>query len=353
MSEFLRETPVEMRMPNKKLKAGAQVGAPSHVGSIQLERFIGQGGTAEIYLGHDTAKPETQPIVVKVAKPKRELHGASTKDPLRNEIIVNNILAGQPHIVRYLDHGRAKEGKEVRRYIVMEHADGGSIDAEIKARGRLEVDRTVSVIEQAASGLSVVHREKLVHRDVKPSNLLRVGEEVKLSDFGITAEASGDIVTMTLDEGEVMLLPDATNVAIGTPLYMAPEQVRSLLKSSKAQVGPSTDVLGLGLAAHEMLTGSPLRDRASTSHEHLRTLLDPEQYDAQVAAAVRRLELLGFQSLVGAITKAVDKEEGNRHESVGAFARDLRDRASEMHASRNQPARKIFIAGSNGTNIAA
>jgi eukaryotic-like serine/threonine-protein kinase len=122
-------------------------------------------------------------------------------------------------------------------FLVMELVDGEPLSALVKREGRLGPDRTLGVLRQAAAGLAAAHAAGVVHRDVKPANLLVAADgTVKITDFGIAWSASSVPVTQT---GQV----------IGTVQYLSPEQAQG------AKASPASDVYALGLVAYECLTG--------------------------------------------------------------------------------------------------
>ncbi|AUX39721.1 uncharacterized protein SOCE26_011160 [Sorangium cellulosum] len=162
------------------------------------------------------------------------------------------ILAGvqHPHIVRYLGHGKGPTGEP---YLAMEWLEGEDLDARL-ARGPLALEEGLDLIRRVADALSAAHARSIVHRDIKPRNLFLVGGEVsrvKVLDFGI-ARRTGDRTKLT-----------RTGAILGTPGYMAPEQVRG-----DKDIGPPADVFALGAVLFECLTGQP-----AFQGEHVMALL--------------------------------------------------------------------------------
>ncbi|NVB79981.1 MAG: serine/threonine protein kinase [Kofleriaceae bacterium] len=150
-----------------------------------------------------------------------------------------------PGIVRYLGHGITVQGEP---FLAMEWIDGVTLRSLLSERG-LDLHETLRLGIGIAGALAAAHRAGIVHRDVKPSNLLLAGgrvDQVKLIDFGIARSSAGD---ETLTE---------TGALVGTPSYMAPEQA-----THAKRVGPAADVFALGCILHECLVGKPL---FSTAH---------------------------------------------------------------------------------------
>src|SRR5262249_22615029 len=144
-----------------------------------------------------------------------------------------------PNIVEYIAHGVMDDDTP---YLAMAWLDGSDLAARL-AKGPLSVDEALTTALGAAKGLACAHARKIIHRDVKPSNLFLVGgqyDQVKLLDFGIARVEGADAEHLT-----------TTGLLLGTPAYMAPEQARP-----GGGVSPRTDVYGLGAVLYHALTGS-------------------------------------------------------------------------------------------------
>ena len=196
---------------------------------FQLERKLGQGGMATVYLARDLRL--NRPVAIKI------LHGqyASDEQFLRRFKHEADAAAqlGHPNIVRVYDVG--SEGD--LHYIVMEYIAGSDLKEIITLEGPLPVGRTLKMVQQIAEALEAAHASGLVHRDVKPQNVLIDSEDrVHLSDFGI---AKSDRSSAYTDPG----------TTFGTADYLAPEQAQGLGAT------PRSDVYALGVVTYEMLTG--------------------------------------------------------------------------------------------------
>lgn len=187
---------------------------------------------AIVYLGHDRE-------LGRVVAVKRLADNLSHDRSFRHRFLREAQLAAplsHPNVVRVYDFGHDPDG---RPFIVMEYVEGGSL-AEMLARdGALTPARVVAVARDCCSGLAYAHAAGLVHRDLKPQNLLldRDGR-VKIADFGIAR---------TLDDGTSLTL---TGSVLGTAGYLAPEQ------AGGAQVSAAADIYGLGVTLHQLATGS-------------------------------------------------------------------------------------------------
>jgi hypothetical protein len=212
---------------------------PVRLGRYELVRKVGAGGMGVVFRARDPATDG--PVAVKLL----EHANADLRARFAREIGVLRSLA-HPRIVRYLDDGVGPEGAP---YLVMEWLDGCDL-AHRLADGPTAVEFALQVALAAARGLGAAHAVGVVHRDVKPANLFLVGgtaEGLRVIDFGIARAQQGD-PGLT-----------ATGVLVGTPSYMAPEQLRG-------EHGVPADVWGLGVTLFEMLTGRvpfPGRDAAA------------------------------------------------------------------------------------------
>jgi eukaryotic-like serine/threonine-protein kinase len=198
----------------------------------RLERRLGVGGMATVQLALDT-RLERHVAVKLLAE-----HLAADSNfvsRFRREALAAARLV-HPNIVQVFDFGA--EESTGRQYIVMEFVDGPSCAEILRELGRLESDDAVSILIQACRGLDYAHRNGVVHRDVKPGNLLRSreGGQVKLADFGIAKAAEHSDMTKV---GSVL----------GTAAYLSPEQARG------ESAGPSSDLYALGVVSYQLLAG--------------------------------------------------------------------------------------------------
>ena len=198
----------------------------------QLQDPIGRGGMATIYRGHDTRMDRV--VAVKVL---REVYSTDPKFVTRFQREAKAASALQhPNIVQVYDYGQS----DGNYFIVMELIEGTDLRRYLRSRGILAVDRAIIIAHDVALGLGAAHRRGIVHRDVKPQNIL-VGRDgsIKLTDFGI-ASVYKDINAERLT---------TTGMTLGTVQYYAPEQAQGEI------VNPAADVYALGIVMYEMLTG--------------------------------------------------------------------------------------------------
>jgi serine/threonine-protein kinase len=201
----------------------------------RLDERIAAGGVGQVWRATDLLLE--RPVAVKVLRPEYSDH-PETLDRFRKEARHAGALSN-PHVAQVYDYGPAGPGGSP--YLVMEYVDGPSL-ADVLAVDPLEPTRALDIISQAADGLSAAHRAGLVHRDVKPGNILISREgRVKVTDFGI-AHAAGQVPVT------------APGLVMGTTQYMAPERIAG------NQGTAASDVYALGIVLHECLTGVPPHD---------------------------------------------------------------------------------------------
>src|SRR5919198_4290697 len=223
----------------------------------RLERRLGVGGMATVQLAFDT-RLERYVAVKLLAEHLAE--DSSFVSRFRREALAAARLV-HPNIVQVFDFGA--EESTGRQYIVMEFVDGPSCAEILRELGRLEPSDAVSILTQACSGLDYAHRNGVVHRDVKPGNLLRSHEtgQVKLADFGIAKAAEHSDMTKA---GSVL----------GTAAYLSPEQARG------EPAGPPSDLYALGVVSYQLLAGRlPFEAASLTDLARQQETLPPPRLD--------------------------------------------------------------------------
>jgi serine/threonine protein kinase/beta-lactam-binding protein with PASTA domain len=198
----------------------------------QLQDTIGRGGMAVIYRGRDLRMD--RPVAIKVL---REAYSTDPKFVTRFQLEAKAASSLQhPNIVQVYDYGYT----DGSYFIVMELVDGSDLRRYLRSRRVLDVERAMIIAHDVAMGLGAAHRRNIVHRDVKPQNIL-IGRDgsIKLTDFGI-ASVYNDMNAERLT---------TTGMTLGTVQYYAPEQAQGEI------VTPAADVYALGIVMYEMLTG--------------------------------------------------------------------------------------------------
>jgi len=198
-------------------------------GRYELGKVVGSGGMALVYRARD--RKHGRPVAVKLLADNLSAD-PELRQRFRREAELAERLS-HPNVVAVLDAGEA----DGRAYIVLEYVDGPNLAEELRRAGRLEPERVAELGAQAAAALAHAHEQGLVHRDVKPQNLLLAADgTLKVSDFGIARMVDGTQLTQT-------------GTVLGTAAYLAPEQ------AAGEETTGATDVYALGMVLFELLTG--------------------------------------------------------------------------------------------------
>ena len=198
----------------------------------RLEAAIGRGGMGEVWRATDEVLG--RPVAVKLL-----LGGDADEQAVARFRLEAQTAArlNHPHVVTVFDFG-AWNG---RLYLVMELVDGVSLAQELAAHGTFGYERVAGIAAQAAAGLAAAHRQNVVHRDIKPGNLMQNADgTVKIADFGIARFVDDPSAALT-----------STGQIVGTSLYLAPE--RALGRAA----GPGSDIYALGCVLYQLLVGEP------------------------------------------------------------------------------------------------
>jgi len=266
--------------------------ATALAGRYEIEREIGRGGMATVHLARDLR--HNRWVAIKVLR--EELAAAVGADRFLEEIRVTASLQ-HPHILPLFDSGSAAG----LVWYVMPFVEGETLRSRLARERRLPVDEALQLVREIADALEYAHRHGVVHRDVKPENVLLQSGHALVADFGIALaleNAGGARLTHT-------------GITLGTPSYMAPEQA-----AGDRPIDARTDVYALGAVLHEMLAGeSPF---AARSHRETR---GTSTYEPLIALAARRADV--SSSLDAAVRRAMAREPADRFPSAGAFAAAL------------------------------
>ncbi|HEY4895384.1 MAG TPA: protein kinase [Solirubrobacteraceae bacterium] len=278
-------------------------------GRYRLEGRLGFGGMSTVHLAMDM-RLERQ-VAVKLLAEHLADDPAFVSRFQREAQAAARLV--HPNIVQVFDSGRDERTDQY--FIVMEYIEGSSCAEILRDDGWVEVDEALSIIEQACEGLHYAHRHGVVHRDVKPGNLLRAREgEVKLADFGIAKATEQSSITQV---GSVL----------GTAAYLAPEQARG------EEAGPSADLYALGVVTYQLISGRLPYEATSLTELALKQQQEePPTLDTIVAAV--------GPELADAVAVALALDPRDRYSTAREMKRGLSDGAKGIAPAEHRgPAR--------------
>jgi serine/threonine-protein kinase len=266
-------------------------------GRYELGERLGSGGMSNVYTATDRILERT--VAVKILAEHLSDDERFVERFRREALAVAKLI--HPNIVQVYDTGL----DDGRHFIVMEYVHGRSGAQILQRQGPLDFETTAEVGVQACAGLDYAHRRGIIHRDVKPGNLMIVGGPIgggemtiKLTDFGIARAIEQTRITQV---GSV----------VGTAAYLAPEQVRG------EEATPATDVYALGVVLYQFLTGRLPYEGSTLAELAVRQQnerpLPPSTYDSEIPEAVG-----------GAVLRALEGDPGRRYTSADELARGLR-----------------------------
>jgi serine/threonine protein kinase len=281
----------------------------------ELEELVGRGGMSSVYRAHDLLLDRR--VAIKVLH-ERYLEDEDYVERFRREARAAAQL-GHPNIVTVIDRGRSG-GCE---YIVFEYVEGENLKELVERCGPVPVHRALELGIQIGRALAFAHENGLVHRDVKPQNVLLANGQAKVTDFGIAR--SVDVHGLT-----------ETGTVLGTSDYIAPEQAQGLGASE------ASDVYSLGVVLYELLTGSVPYTGESFVQVAMRHVHDsvPSVLEQRPDVPVR---------VASAIERALEKDPARRFPSMRDFVAELRaciaalgadDRAPTLVLPREAPPRR-------------
>jgi serine/threonine-protein kinase len=285
----------------------------------RIERELGQGGMATVYLGHDLK--HDRDVAIKVLHP--DLGAALGGERFLTEIRTTARLQ-HPHILPLLDSGAA----DSFLYYVMPYVSGETLRARLERERQLPIEDALRIAREVADALGAAHTLGIIHRDIKPENILLQGGHALVADFGIALavqHAAGQRMTQT-------------GLSLGTPQYMSPEQAMG-----EKTLDARTDIYALGAVTYEMLVGEP-----PFTGPTVQTIVAKVLTERPTAPRALRDTVPG--GVEGAVLKALAKLPADRFATAEKFAEALTrtDTDSEPRAERPaaRPARSLpRIAG--------
>ncbi len=263
-------------------------------GRYDVERELGRGGMATVYLAHD--RQQARQVAIKVLD---QSLGGGLSEPerfLREIKVAANLV--HPGIVPLFDSGQS----DGTLYYVMPFIDAETLEVRLLREGRLDLENVLSITTSLARALDYAHRRGVVHRDIKPANIFLIEGEAQLADFGVAHVAA------SLGGGEGITSP---GTSIGTPQYMSPEQA-----VGDRDIDGRSDQYSLACVVFEMLAGAPPFVSGQIRQVIMRHVLDPpppiRQQRPDVSATVE-----------AALLRALAKDPNERFASAGDFAAAL------------------------------
>ena len=256
----------------------------------EVLEILGEGGMGTVYKASDIELSRT--IALKVIRPE-----LASKPEILQRFKQELILARQVtdrNVIRIFDLGEADGIK----FITMEYVEGESLYQILRRQGKLSVDETIEVMKQMLSGLQAAHREGVIHRDLKPGNIMRDAQgRVVVMDFGLARSLGGDGMTRS-------------GAMLGTMEYMSPEQAQAM------EVDARSDLFTVGLICYELLTGKM-----------------PYQADSAVASLLKRMQERAVpasdldhsipQPITDFIAKCLERDPALRYQSATEVLQDL------------------------------
>ena len=260
-------------------------------GRYKIQSLIGTGGMAAVYLAKDLILDRL--VAIKVLRLDFRQNDDAMRRFRREALSATQLT--HPNIVGVYDVGQSQE----MNYIVMEYVEGTDLKDYVRQRGALHPIEAVRIMMQIVSAIAAAHQNRIIHRDIKPQNILIDREgNVKITDFGIAVALSDTSLTQT-------------NTLLGSVHYLSPEQARGGMATIQ------TDIYALGIVLYELLTGRVPFDGESPVSIALKHFQDPLPSVVNPKAMVP-------QSLENIVLKATAKDPMNRYRSCYEMFQDLK-----------------------------
>jgi serine/threonine protein kinase/Tfp pilus assembly protein PilF len=283
----LKEIPVTetLETPKEELTTGS-----TFAGRYQIIEELGKGGMGKVYKAQDTDLKEK--VAIKLLKPEIAAD-KKTIERFRNELKFARKIRHK-NVCQMYDLNK----EEGSHYITMEYVDGKDLKSMIRMMGQLSSGKTIFIAKQVCEGLAEAHRLGVIHRDLKPQNVMVDDEgNARIMDFGIARSLKTKGIT-------------ATGVMIGTPEYMSPEQVEA------KEADQRSDIYSLGVILYEMVTGRvPFEGDTHLSvavKQKTETPEDPRKLNSQVP-----------EDLSKVILQCMEKDKGKRYQDAGEVQAEL------------------------------
>jgi eukaryotic-like serine/threonine-protein kinase len=266
-------------------------------GRYEVEELVGHGGMSSVYKARDALLERH--VALKILHEQYSTDDDFVERFKREARSVAQLQ--HPNIVTVIDRGE----EDGRQFIVFEYIEGENLKEHVVRKGRLDVREALEIVLEVARGLAFAHEQGLVHRDVKPQNILLNGDgRAKVTDFGIARTVDVDGMTQT-------------GTVLGTSNYIAPEQ------ASGKRVDAHSDVYALGAVLYELLAGEvpfPGESFVVVAMKHM-----PEPAPRRLAGGGD-----GPRRVAGAVDRALEKDPEQRFPTMDAFAAELEACLAEL-----------------------
>ncbi len=286
----------------------------------RVERKLGRGGMATVYLARDLRND--RPVALKVLH--AELASTVGADRFKREIRVAAQLQ-HPNILGILDSGETAATSELsggQLWFTMPVVEGENVYERLQREHQLAPEEALRITSAVAGALAYAHEHGVVHRDIKPDNILLSGEQVLVADFGVARAVS-----------EVAEKLTATGMIVGTPTYMSPEQA-----SGDKAIDGRSDTFALGCVLYEMLSGKPPFQGPTPQMTLMLRFMGPPRPLRPMVQIPEHVE--------AAIVRALAKDPAERYATAAEFAEALagRETVPAARAAANVPAKKGCFA---------
>lgn len=268
-----------------------------------IDRELGRGENGVVYLARD--RRHSRAVAIKIVSP--DLAQSVHAERFLREIQISGRLI-HPHILPLYDSGAAGD----ILYYVMPYADGESLRDRLQRERQLPVPDALRITREVASALSYAHQHDVLHRDIKPDNILLVAEHAIVADFGL-ARAITTAGTTRLTQ---------TGVAVGTPTYMSPEQARG-----SRDLDGRSDVYNLACVTYEMIAGHPPFTAGSAQEVRAQHVHDP-------VPTLRAARPDVPEGVERAVRKALAKSPADRFATAADFAEGLSSEPAAVSPDR-------------------
>jgi Tol biopolymer transport system component len=269
----------------------------------RIEGHLGEGGMATVYLAEDLK--HDRKVALKVLRP--ELAAVLGAERFVREIKTTASLQ-HPHILPLFDSGEA----DGFLFYVMPYVEGETLRDKLNRESQLGIEEAVRITTEVADALDYAHRQGVIHRDVKPENILLHDGRPMVADFGIAlavSAAAGGRMT-------------ETGMSLGTPHYMSPEQA-----TGEKDITARSDVYSLGSMLYEMLTGSPPHEGGTAQQIIMRIVTDAPRPVTELRKSVP-------PNVAAVVAKSLEKLAADRFESAAKFAEALANPAFTLPAAQ-------------------